>query len=275
MSKRALLIHAFLAVWIYPLNSWSYQIEASGEYMYGPETSDAQACRLAVLAAKNNALLKKVGEDISIDQSYVCTEATGQSVATPDQGLCTLNKYLWSQMSGEIQSFKVLETVISNAMGSRTCRAKISAQIQARDVADPDLDFAVTVNANTLRVGEKLKISVSATQAANLNVYSWIPTAVEDGYVEKIFPNQYQKPSFLNAPLTIPSQDYDIVVGWHSKADHKNQESVWLEHLIFVMSKDELQWPEKMSYDDFSRKVFSTNSKKIRIRKKTLNVVSN
>ena len=275
MGSKSALIHAVLAAFLLPLNSWANQVEATGDYMYGPETSDAQACRLAILAAKQNALLKKVGEDVSIDQSYACTEATGKAVESLQKSLCTLNKYLWSQMSGEIQSFKVLDTVISTSMGSKTCRAKISALIQGKEALNPSLDFAVTVNANTLRVGEKLKISVSAAQAANLTIYSWIPNPADDGDVEKVFPNQYQTQSFLNAQLTIPNQDYDIVVGLLSKGALKTQGLAQLEHLIFVMSKDELRLPEKMSYDDFSKKVFSMDSKHIRIRKKTLSIVSN
>lgn len=275
MGKRSALIYAVLAVFLFPLNSLANQVEATGDYMYGPETSDAQACRLAILAAKQNALLKKVGEDVSIDHSYACTEATGKGVESLQKSLCTLNKYLWSQMSGEIQSFKVLDTVISTSMGSKTCRAKISALIQGKEALNPSLDFAVTVNANTLRVGEKLKISVSVAQAANLNIYSWIPNPTDDGDVEKVFPNQYQPQSFLNAQLTIPNQDYDIVVGLHSKGALKTQGPVQLEHLIFVMSKDELRWPEKMSYDDFSKRVFSMDSTHIRIRKKTLSIVFN
>ena len=275
MNNKSLTMATIFAMTLLPVSTWGGQIEATGEYKYGPETSDAQACRLAILAAKNNALLKKVGEDVSIDQSYACTENSDQGVKMPGQGLCTLNKYLWSQISGEIQSFEVMGTVISSEVGSRTCRAKIAANIQAKDASDPQLDFGVTVNANTLRVGEKLKISVSTGQSANLNVYSWTPSATDDGVIEKIFPNQYQTKSFLNAQLTIPNQDYDIVVGSNSKAEGRNQDSVQLEHLIFVMSKDDLHWPQKMSYDDFSKKVFSTNSKDIRIRKKTLSVVPN
>jgi Domain of unknown function (DUF4384) len=275
MNNKSLTMATIFAMTLLPVCTWGGQIEATGEYKYGPDTSDAQACRLAILAAKNNALLKKVGEDVSIDQSYACTENSDQGVKMPGQGLCTLNKYLWSQISGEIQSFEVMGTVISSEVGARTCRAKIAATIQAKDASDPQLDFGVTVNANTLRVGEKLKISVSTAQSANLNVFSWTPSATDDGVVEKIFPNQYQTKSFLNAQLTIPNQDYDIVVGSNSKAEGRNQDSVQLEHLIFVMSKDDLQWPQKMSYDDFSKKVFSTNSKDIRIRKKTLSVVPN
>lgn len=275
MNNKSLIMATIFAMTLLPVCTWGGQVEATGEYKYGPETSDAQACRLAILAAKNNAILKKVGEDVSIDQSYACSEASDQAATMPRQGLCTLNKYLWSQMSGEIQSFEVKGTEIFSEVGSRTCRAKISANIQAKEAPDPQLDFGATVNANTLRVGEKLKISVSAGQAAHLNVFSWTPSVFDDGVVEKIFPNQYQTKSFLNAQLTIPNQDYDIVVGSNSKAEGRNQDSVQLEHLIFVMSKDDLQWPQKMSYDDFSKKVFLTNSKDIRIRKKTLSVVPN
>lgn len=275
MLFRATLMRSVVAALFIPVLSWANLVEATGDYMYGPETSDAQACRLAVLAARNNALLKKVGEDVSIDQSYACTESVSQAVIAPQKGLCTLNKYLWSQMGGEIQSFKVLDTSISTSMGARTCRAKISAEINKKVSADPAFDFAVTVNANTFRVGEKLKVFVSADQEANLTIFSWIPNASNDGVVEQIFPNQYQTKSLLNAQLTIPNQDYDIVVGSDSAGVRKGQASVQLEHLIFVMSKNELLWPKKMSYDDFSKKVFETDPHQIRIRKKTLSVVAN
>lgn len=275
MMTRPRNVTLIFVAWLIHMSAWSAPVEAWGEYMYGPETSDAQACRLAVLAAKNNALSRIVGEDVSVDQSYACSEKMGPEEMQPTKGLCTLNKYLWSQMSGEIQSFKVMETSIATAMGARICKARISAVIKHKPASEPELDFAVTINASTLRVGEKLKMSVTADQPAHLYVFSWVPALANDGVVETVFPNPYQNNAFLNARLTIPNQDYDIVVGSSSKDTERSQAPVQLEHLIFVMSKKELHWPQKMGYDDFSQKVFSSDSQQVRIRKKTLSVVAN
>jgi hypothetical protein len=256
--------------------SWSAApLEVTGEYRYGPEISDAQACRLAVLVAKNNALQQEVGEDLSIDQSYACVEKNHDTVASIQQEICALNKYLWSQIRGEIQSMKVLKTRVTTNEGSKSCHADISVQVVQHPSVDSAFDFAVAINGTTFRLGENLKIRVTSDQTAHLSVFGWTPDVGSDGEVSKIFPNPYQPSGVLNAQLTIPNQDYDIAVAAPPSKAKTDQVLVSLEHLIFVMSKSELRWPERMSYDEFSKRIFQIHPKEVRIRKKTLSIVVN
>lgn len=256
--------------------SWSAApLEVTGEYRYGPEISDAQACRLAVLVAKNNALQQEVGEDLSIDQSYACAEKRHDTGASISQEICALNKYLWSQIRGEIQSMKVLKTRITTNDGSKSCHADISVQIMQHPSVDSAFDFAVAMNGATFRLGETLKITVTSDQVGHLSVFGWTPDVGGDGEVLKIFPNPYQPSGVLNTQLTIPNQDYDIAVAAPPSKAKTGQVLVSLEHLIFVMSRSELRWPEQMSYDEFSKRIFQVNPKEVRIRKKTLSIVVN
>ncbi len=256
--------------------SWSAApLAVTGEYRYGPEISDAQACRLAVLVAKNNALLQEIGEDLSIDQSYACAEKNHDAGVPTQQEICTLNKYLWSQIRGEIQSMEVLKTRITTNDGSKSCHADISVQVVQHPSVDSVFDFAVAINGTTFRLGETLKIRVTSDQVAHLSVFSWTPEVGSDGEVLKIFPNPYQPSGVLNTQLTIPNQDYDIAVAAPPSKVKTGQVLVSLEHLIFVMSKSELRWPERMSYDEFSKRIFQVNPKEVRIRKKTLSIVVN
>lgn len=258
------------------VTSWSAApLEVTGEYRYGPEISDAQACRLAVLVAKNNALQQEVGEDLSIDQSYACAEKSHDTGASIQQEICTLNKYLWSQIRGEIQSMKVLKTKITTNGGSKSCHADISVQVVQHPSVDSAFDFAVAINGTTFRLGETLTIAVTSDQVGQFSVFSWIPGEGNDGEVLKIFPNPYQPSGVLNTQLTIPNQDYSIAVAAPSSKANTSQVLVSLEHLIFLMSKSELRWPEKMSYDEFSKRIFQVNPKEVRIRKKTLSIVLN
>jgi Domain of unknown function (DUF4384) len=272
---RDLLLTVVL-LWLSAGVSWSAApLEVTGEYKYGPEISDAQACRLAVLVAKNNALQQAVGEDLSIDQSYACVEKSHDAGALVQQEICALNKYLWSQIRGEIQSMKVLNTRITTNDGSKSCHADISVRVVQHPPVDSAFDFAVGINGKTFRLGETLKITVTSDQVGHLSVFSWTPEVGSDGEVLKIFPNLYQSSGALNTRLTIPNQDYDIAVAGPPSNAKTGQVLVSLEHLIFVMSRSELRWPEQMSYDEFSKRIFQIDPKEVRIRKKTLSVVVN
>ena len=106
-----------------------------------------------------------------------------------------------------------------------------------------------------------------------MNVYSWVPEDADGGELSQIFPNSYQTSSRLNAHLTIPNHDYDIVVGMSPAKTQGQTVATSLEHIVFVMSDHTLDWPQHMSYSDFSRKVFEAGTSRVRIKKQTISIV--
>lgn len=47
-------------------------VPASGEYLFGPETSENEACELARNKAKSMALSQVVGEKVSSEEQLIC-----------------------------------------------------------------------------------------------------------------------------------------------------------------------------------------------------------
>ena len=255
------------------LPSSAQTVQAVGQYHYGPDTSETTACRLAVLAAKQNALAKTVGESIDISKSYACNEAALDHPSA--NAICTLNQYLWSQIHGEIASLQVLKTETSATLGAKTCSATISAHIVRQSGEPPAFDFTPSLSAHTLRAGENISVTITPMRNGFLNVYSWVPDDADGGVLSKIFPNQFQPSARLNARLTIPNHDYDIVVGMSPAKTQHQMEASSLEHIVFVMSDQDLEWPQHMNYHDFSKKVFEVGSQHLRIKKQTISIVQN
>lgn len=277
--KTRLLHQSLLAVWLaFSAMSASHvqaqAVHSEGEYLYGPETSEALACKLAELTAKQNALARHVGEDLSIDQSYACSES-GADFAEM-KSLCTLDKFLWSQIRGEITSYRVLDQKVSKILGARKCTVTIEAQLQRLPVSGARFDFSVHLNAQTLRIGEPVRMRIQPAGQGYLTVYNWLTSEGDSGQLSKVFPNSHQPESLLNAQLMIPNEDYDIVVGEAERSKHagKRPPAVF-EHLVFVMTGHDMPWPAQLSYDDFSKKVSEIDPATVRIKKKTLSIVVN
>jgi hypothetical protein len=107
-----------------------------GEYLYGPETSEADACRLAMERAKANALSKVFGERISVEEQMSCREVKG---GKPDYG-CELNRVSWSSIEGDIRSVTDYRKVTESRLGERACIVTLTADDVIPD-RNPDSNF--------------------------------------------------------------------------------------------------------------------------------------
>ena len=92
-------------------------VPASGEYLFGQETSENEACELARNKAKSLALSQVVGEKVSSEEQLICNQTSGKS---SDYG-CEFNRISWSMIDGDIRAIKNEVRKIESRQGARAC----------------------------------------------------------------------------------------------------------------------------------------------------------
>jgi hypothetical protein len=73
------------------------QVVAKGEYLFGPQISEAEACEVAEIRAKENALKQTYGEQFSADSNLICDDSNKDV-----KNACRIERHLLSTIDGEI-----------------------------------------------------------------------------------------------------------------------------------------------------------------------------
>ena len=232
---------------------YAESVDATGEYLYGPETSDADACRLAEIRAKSNALSKVFGESISMEEQMSCREVRD---ARSDLG-CELNRVSWTSIEGDIRSVTNLHKVTESRLGEKACIVSLTADIVIPDrKPDSNFDVKVSINERIYRAGEVMNIVLEPTVGMYIAIFSWVPYQDVDTIV-RMYPNRMDKHSHISKKINIPTDkklsDYNFTMTW-SKSLPLNKTFVD-EYLIVVGTKKPLKWLSSYQLDDFKVKL--------------------
>ena len=228
-------------------------VNAKGEYLYGPDTSVADACRLAEERAKANALSKVFGESISMEEQMSCREIRG---GKPDYG-CELNRVSWSSIEGDIRSVKDYRKVIESRTGESACIVTLTADVVIPDrKPDSSFDLKATLNEKVYRTGDVLTILLEPTVPMHIAIFNWVPYQDKDA-VTQMFPNPMDLDGYITKKTYIPTEsklsDYDFTMTWlESLPKHKNFVD---EYLIVIGTKKQIKWLSSYELDDFKVKL--------------------
>jgi hypothetical protein len=228
-------------------------VNAKGEYLYGPDTSAADACRLAEERAKANALSKVFGESISMEEQMSCREIRG---GKPDYG-CELNRVSWSSIEGDIRSVKDYRKVIDSRAGESACIVTLTADVVLPDrKPDSSFDLKATLNEKVYRTGDVLTISLEPTVPMHIAIFNWVPYLDRDT-VTQMFPNSMDLDSYITKKTYIPTENkspaYDFTMTWLESLP-KNKTFVD-EYLIVIGTKKPIKWLSSYELDDFKIKL--------------------
>ena len=228
-------------------------VNAKGEYLYGPDTSEADACRLAKERAKANALSKVFGESISMEEQMSCREVKG---GKPDYG-CELNRVSWSSIEGDIRSVTDYRKVIESRVGEKACIVTLTADVVLPDrKPDSSFDLKATLNEKVYRTGDVLTISLEPTVPMHVAIFNWMPYQDRDA-VTQMFPNQMDLDSYITKKTFIPTENksssYDFTMTWLETLP-KNKTFVD-EYLIVIGTKKPIKWLSSYELDDFKLKL--------------------
>ena len=228
-------------------------VNAKGEYLYGPDTSETDACQLAKERAKVNALSKVFGESISMEEQMSCREVRG---GKPDYG-CELNRVSWSSIEGDIRSITDFRKVIELRAGEKACIVTLTADVVLPDrKPDSSFDLKATLNEKVYRTGDVLTISLEPTVPMHIAIFNWVPYLDRDT-VTQMFPNSMDLDSYITKKTYIPTENkspaYDFTMTWLESLP-KNKTFVD-EYLIVIGTKKPIKWLSSYELEDFKLKL--------------------
>jgi hypothetical protein len=233
---------------IVPLDSERVTLTVAGEYRYGPNVSEQEACRVAVQRAKEDALRRVFGEIVSADEQFSCREKSGST----ENRQCAYDKSTWSMIDGEIGNALQKNQFIFDEQGAKRCWVELSVEV-LRPTKKPSLELDLKVNLGSYQYknGDNLIIDVTPPKPIYLAIFSWTPNSGDPGVVGKIFPNPLDNNSLISARRKIPQKatngvDYEFKL----KNDEPKKDFID-EYLIFVITKKDLKWMDEYPYDDF------------------------
>lgn len=247
--RRAILLLAMLSPYG---TTGAVVVPASGEYLFGPETSENDACELARNKAKSLALSQVVGEKVSSEEQLICNQTTGKS---SDYG-CEFNRISWSMIDGDIRAVRNEVRKIETREGARACVVSLEADIvEPAKKPDPDFDIRVSLNKTVFTVGDDMLVELEGTQPAHLVIFNWLPN--QNNEVLRIIPYPTD-PNIQSLHLTRGdsnkiSRKFQMETHW-SDAYSKNKKFID-EWLIIIATKKPYKWLSAYDLDKFREKL--------------------
>jgi hypothetical protein len=227
-------------------------VPASAEYLFGPETSENEACELARNKAKSLALSQVVGEKVSSEEQLICNQTTGKS---SDYG-CEFNRISWSMIDGDIRAIKNEVRKIESREGARACVVSLEADVvEPSKKPDPDFDIRVSLNKTVFTVGDDMLVELEGTQPAHLVIFNWLPNQKNE--VLRIIPYP-SDPNIQSLHLTRDdaskiSRKFPMETHW-SDSYSKNKKFID-EWLIIIATKKPYKWLSAYDFDQFREKL--------------------
>lgn len=227
-------------------------VQARGEYSFGPEVSEEQACQRAERRAKDQALKTAQGERLSSDDMLVCKEKDSQAD-------CEINRFTWSSINGLIAGLRHIkrENVVLKSP-YRTCIVTLEANIEmAKGTPDPGFDLSVQLNEKLFRDGDIMRLMITPSQPMYINVFQWLPYERTERQIMRIFPNVMDRDNRFVTQAPIPSvqgaKNYDMVVGF-PQGRHLPDRLVD-EYLMIVATVRDISFRDDYTLEEFNKRL--------------------
>ncbi len=227
-------------------------VPANGEYLFGPETSENEACELARNKAKSLALSQVVGEKVSSEEQLICNQTTGKST---DYG-CEFNRITWSMIDGDIRSVKNEVKKIETREGAKACIVSLEADIiEPTKKPDPNFDIDVKLNKTVFTVGDDMLVELEGSETSHLVIFNWLPNQKNE--VIRIIPYT-NDPNINSLQLTRGDANkiyrkFALEAHW-SDAYSKNKKFID-EWLIIIVTKKPYKWLSSYDLDQFKERL--------------------
>lgn len=228
-------------------------VVSKGSHLFTGDTSNNEACELALNDAKLNALRQVVGQKIKSEELEYCSAVDGKSK-------CENNQFFLSSLSGDIIEYDIInenikqdDTVISNEK-IYLCSIEIKAKIVKNDVnLDNSIDLVVKLNQISFKDGDELKIDINVNKPLYMTIYQWLPYEEKDYSVYKIFPNNREVNNYIESDsLTLPKKGSKYKIYFPEKSSSKNVD----EYLVFIGSNEKINWTDKyVKIEDLKKKL--------------------
>jgi hypothetical protein len=250
LNFRVLFSIVFLLVYSIALHAELAQ--GTAEYRYGPETSQAKACKLALDKAKANALASVMGEAVSTEQELFCKETSGKK-SNYD---CEYNSATWSLIDGDMKTPRIISEGVKEIAGAKVCTVSLEVDIIVPNKKpDPNFEVKAKKLRSVYKVDDDFTIDFESTMPAYFAIFNWLP--YEGNQVIRVlltssggvFDSDYLK---KNAEGKYQFKQ-TFVATW-SKA-YKPDEGPFDERVLIVVTKKPYKWLSSYDYDSFREKL--------------------
>jgi hypothetical protein len=245
--------------------------EVSGEFFYGPNTSEKQACEAAEQRAKQEALRLVLGESISSSEQLSCKDGA----AGVDDTQCVYNTFRWTEIEGDIKQATRLGQQVDKLMGSSRCTVTMRIEVDVPKLQpDPSFDFQVKLNANRLRGKEAVSFQITPSAAMHMAVFAWAPSH-NAATVSRIFPNAFDSQSRLAARVnhSIPSEAGGSRYQFEVDLPKGGQQDFVDEYLIFVATTTPVAWLDEYDFDKFKSRLREISPPQKRLVKQSYRII--
>ena len=196
MFRRATLSFVLIGFSTLAFASPFQSVVVDGEYTFGPQVSQEEACEQAELRAKEGAIRKVFGETYFGEQSMECS----------DKGLrgCDYARMSVTHLNGHLVSFTDRSERVFDKGGLRVCRVMGKVQLDTSQKSDPGMFFEVLLDRAVYRDGDELKAKVHLPNPSYLAIFS--QSDLNGAKVERLFPNRHVKDGRLGGRVLIPEE---------------------------------------------------------------------
>ena len=228
-------------------------VVVSGKHEHlGKNYTKNESCKIAEKIAKNNAIIKSLGETASVETISNCSQINDGEYN------CEVNRFSVLELSGDIIDSKIVKKNYDKEPGSKIlfCEVTIEANVvPVKKNLDPNFQFDVSLNQKIFRSGENLEIEINTSKEMFMAIFQWLPYGGKKyNVVTKIFPNKdYNKNTndLIEGKLNLKYETYF--------PDEIKKDKV-IEHLIFVASEKKINWLEEYAQiEGLKKQFFKTN----------------
>ena len=161
---------------------YSKIVEAEAKYKHDGKISQVEACSLAEKRAKDNAIKKALGLEVSLQETQKCSEVDGVHS-------CEQNQISVLSLNGDITEFTTLkeEAGIDEENKRYYCLIKIRANVEKSFKRNPEFQLDVKLNLDNFRDKEKINMEILSNKEMFLTVYQYFPYE-KSFQVQKLFP---------------------------------------------------------------------------------------
>jgi hypothetical protein len=245
--------------------------EVTGEFFYGPDTSEKQACEAAEQRAKQEALRLVLGERFSSSEQLSCKDGA----AGVDNTQCVYDTFRWTEIEGDIKQAIRLGQQVDKQMGSSRCTVNMRIVVDVPKLQpDPGFDFQVKLNANRLRAKEAVSFQITPSSAMHMAVFAWAPSH-NAATVSRIFPNAFDSQSRLAARVNhpIPSESGGSRYQFEVDFPQGNQQDFVDEYLIFVATTTPVAWLDEYDFEKFRSRLREIGPPQKRVVKQSYRII--
>ena len=169
-------------------------VAVSGEYAFGPDISQAEACRRAEDRAKEAAIKKANGEALFSESMIDCDEKRGDD--------CRYSRTTISHLNGLLLALEEKRTQVWDQAPMRVCRVSGVAKVDTKSVS-ARLFFRASLNRTVFRTGDEVVLALELPVRSYLAVFSH--TDPTSGKFTRIYPNRHEKGVAVEGKVSLPT----------------------------------------------------------------------